>query len=79
MAITTTGSVTPGCVPGMTGNLPSGTYSMVKPTLLYTECSPDKYIVSITGSDLAYCYGDGKVYMGDVTNGVGGSTWAQIL
>lgn len=78
MAIVSLGSVTPGCVPGMAGVLPSGTYSLIKPTLVYTAHSPDGYITCVTGSDLAYCYGNGKFYMGDVTNGKGGSSWAEI-
>jgi hypothetical protein len=78
MTVETTGSITAGAVPGMAvGCIPSGTKALGV-RLIYTQFSPDGYITCVTGSDLAYCVGDGKFYMGDVTNGAGGSSWAEI-
>ena len=79
MAIVSLGSLVIGMTNGMdNGILPSGTWNQVKPQITYTSFNPDGYLTSVTGSDIVYCIGDGKVYMGDVTNGPGGSTWAQI-
>lgn len=77
MADTTgTGSIVYGLVHGMgKGMLVSGTYALIKPQMLYVDSNPNNYVTSVTGSDVAYCYGDGNFYMGDKTNGVGGSGW----
>jgi hypothetical protein len=79
MAVTNTGSIVIGLVNGMdSGVLPSGTYNQVKPQIIYTMHNPNGYVTNITGSDIAYSIGDGKFYMGDSANGVGGSTWVAL-
>ena len=56
----------------------SGTYAGTIPHLFLVQSNPDTKVTCITGSDLAYCVGNQKVYIGDVTNGAGGSTWTEI-
>lgn len=76
MAVITTGSLVAGCVNGLdSGVLPSGTYSLIKPQIVYVCGNPDGLVTNITGSDIAYDYAGGNFYMGDKTNGVGGSSW----
>jgi hypothetical protein len=75
---TTTGSIVIGMKDGMdNGVLPSGTY-MLKPRVLYTLASPNNYVTCLTGSDIAYDIGAGVFYIGDITNGKGGSEWTAL-
>ena len=81
MAVTTTGSL---LVVGATwgaqhiGALPSGTYTLCAPHFAYVDGNPDGVLTCVGGSDVVYSIGNGKFYIGDVTNGVGGSTWTEI-
>lgn len=76
MAVSTTGSTVQGLVPGLkAGCLPSGTYALIKPHMLYGWGNPDKVVTNVTGSDVFYDFAGGNFYMGDKTNGAGGSSW----
>jgi len=78
MAVLATGStLVKGILDGMTSSFVSGT-SLARPVLIYVDGDPDKIVTSTTGSDLAFDIGGGKVYIGDVTNGAGGSTWTEL-
>lgn len=80
MAVVTTGStLSQGLVPGMSqGLMASGTYSLVKPHLIFVNTDPLAVITSITGSDICYDISTGSFLIGDITNGVGGSTWLAL-
>jgi hypothetical protein len=79
MAITTTGSLVLGCVDGLARSVvASGTRCATTPTVTYVVGTPDGLLTSITGSDLAFNIADGKIYIGDITNGVGGSAWSEL-
>ena len=77
---TTTGSImAQGLVPGLPKNiLVSGTYAGVSPTFRVVTFSPNNYLTSITGSDIAYSISDGTFYIGDITLGAGGSGWTAL-
>ena len=76
----TTGSImAQGLVPGLPHNiLASGTYAAVSPTFRVVAFNPDNYLTSITGSDITYSISNGEFYIGDITNGVGGSEWKLL-
>lgn len=76
MAVETTGSLVVGCVHGFAHHICiSGTKADPLPTLTYVVGNPDGKLTSVTGSDLAYDIGAGALYIGDITNGPGGSAW----
>jgi len=76
---TTTGSIVIGMNQGMDhGILPSGTYGMIKPRMIYTLASPNNYVTCVTGSDIAYDIGAGVFYISDITVGAGGSAWTAL-
>ena len=76
----TTGSImAQGLVPGLPNNiLVSGTYSIVSPTFRVVTFNPNNYLTSVTGSDVAYSVSNGAFYIGDITNGKGGSEWKLL-
>ena len=76
----TTGSIMgQGLVPGLPDSImASGTYAITSPTLITVTADPTDSITSVTGSDIAYCVGDGEFYIGDITLGVGGSGWTVM-
>ncbi len=76
----TTGSImAQGLVPGLPYNiLTSGTYAEVSPTFRVVTFNPNNYLTSITGSDIAYSISNGCFYIGDITNGKGGSEWKLL-
>jgi hypothetical protein len=76
----TTGSImAQGLVPGLPQSIMvSGTYSIVSPTFRVVNFSPNNYLTSVTGSDIAYSVSNGEFYIGDLTNGVGGSGWTLM-
>jgi hypothetical protein len=76
----TTGSImAQGLVPGMPKNiLASGTYAEVSPTFRVVTFDPNNYLTSVTGSDIAYSISNGEFYIGDITNGKGGSEWTVM-
>lgn len=75
----TTGSIMTGLVPGLPSSIMvSGTNSIVSPTFIVTNFSPNNYITSTTGSDIAYSIDDGTFYIGDITLGAGGSGWTAL-
>jgi hypothetical protein len=79
MAITTTGSLVLGCVDGLADSLvASGTYGGTTPRVTFVVGTPDGLLTSVTGSDLAFNIADGKFYIGDITNGAGGSAWTAL-
>jgi len=79
MAVTTTGSLIASWLPSLKkGLLPSGTYSAVGPRFGYVDGNPDGVLTSTTGSDVVYDIGGGLLYIGDMTNGAGGSSWYKI-
>ena len=78
-------SVTTGSImgEGLTKGLPSsimasGTYAGVSPTFTIVTFSPNNYLTSTTGSDIAYSISDGVFYIGDITLGAGGSGWTAL-
>ena len=79
MAIETTGSLVLGCVDGLDHSIvASGTYSAITPKVTYVIGTPDGLLTSVTGSDLAYNVATGVLYIGDITNGAGGSAWTAL-
>lgn len=76
----TTGSImAQGLVPGLPHSIMvSGTYSLVGPTFRVVNFSPNNYITSVTGSDIAYSVSNGIFYIGDITRGIGGSGWTAL-
>ena len=77
---TTTGSI---MSQGLKKGLPesimtSGTYSIVSPTFSVVTFSPNNYLTCTTGSDIAYSISNGIFYIGDITNGAGGSGWTAL-
>ena len=76
---TTTGSIMIGLVKGLPETIMvSGTYSIVSPTFSVTNFSPNNYLTSVTGSDIAYSIDDGTFYIGDIALGAGGSGWTAL-
>jgi hypothetical protein len=77
----TTGSIMgQGLVPGLPHSIMvSGTYAIVSPTFRVVNFSPNNYLTSVTGSDIAYSVSDGIFYIGDITLGVGGSGWTALI
>lgn len=77
---TTTGSI---MSQGLRKGLPesimaSGTYASVSPTFTIVTFSPNNYLTCTTGSDIAYSISDGIFYIGDITQGAGGSGWTAL-
>lgn len=82
MAVNNTGSLlAQGLVHGMTSNYMSGTSIPPQgmPTLTYVDGSPDGLLTNVTGSDLAFDIAGGVIYIGDITNGAGGSAWENLV
>lgn len=79
MAVITTGSLVLGCVDGLDHSIvASGTKSAITPRVTYVMGTPDGLLTSTTGSDLAYDIAAGKLFIGDITNGAGGSAWTEL-
>ena len=77
---TNTGSImAQGLVPGLPeAIMVSGTYAIVSPTFRVVNFSPNNYLTSITGSDIAYSVSNGIFYIGDITLGKNGSGWTAL-
>jgi hypothetical protein len=77
----TTGSImAQGLVPGLPESIMvSGTYSIVSPTFRVVNFSPNNYLTSVTGSDIAYSVSNGIFYIGDIVLGAGGSGWTALM
>lgn len=77
---TTTGSTVIGLVNGLGNSVKtSGTYmNATSDRIIFTTVNPNDCLTSITGSDIAFCIGNGNFYIGDKTRGIGGSEWTLL-
>jgi len=79
MAVNNTGSLlAQGTVDGLTSAFMSGA-AEIYPTFTYVDGSPDGLLTAITGSDIAFDIAGGVFYIGDITNGAGGSAWENLV
>lgn len=79
MTVETTGSLlAQGLQDGMTSAFLSGA-TAIYPTFTLVDGSPDGKLTAITGSDLAFDIAGGVIYIGDITNGAGGSAWENLV
>ncbi len=81
MTVANTGSLlAQGLEDGMTSYFASGATDLAgRPTLTLVKGSPDGVLTAITGSDLAFDIAEGIIYIGDITNGAGGSSWENLV
>jgi len=80
MAVANTGNIVAGTVAGLGKELKGtwGTELSVPNKILYISGTPDGLVTSTTGSDIAFDVAGGAIYIGDITNGAGGSAWSEL-
>lgn len=81
MAVETTGDrvigTVAGCKKGLKGS--SGDELGVPNRIVYlADADPDGVVTSTTGSDILFDVVNGYLYIGDIDNGAGGSSWISI-
>ncbi|KKL81187.1 hypothetical protein LCGC14_1997310 [marine sediment metagenome] len=80
MAVANTGNLVIGTVAGLGKELGGSSKAelAVPEKIVYVTADPDGVLTSVTGSDIAYDIVGGDYYIGDITNGAGGSAWAVL-
>jgi len=81
MAVGATGDRVIGTVAGLKKGLKGSTGDelQVPNKLIYiADADPNGVVTSTTGSDIIFDVVNGYLYIGDIDNGVGGSSWISI-
>lgn len=80
MVVANTGNIVIGTVAGLGKGLAGASVSelAIPNKIVQVTGDPDGVVTSVTGSDIAYDVVGGNYYIGDITNGAGGSAWAVL-